>query len=192
VAPKLEDDRRNAAIARLQDSAGLSEADANKLLDWALEAARSQALETIGGDGPLSTNLSASRAERLAFICEKAQRILKEGEVQVLFRVTPSAARALITLAQATYAEALRPSLLKLIASNVACSETATDKVPTYTLNFTDDAAFRGARTRADLLNRKYVKEVRVSSSTIVVLRQVEFGGKKQRALEFFGISECK
>lgn len=191
MAQTPKDPREKAALARLQELAGLSDAEAREMLDWSLEAARSEALEMVGGDGALPTTLAASRAARLGDICEKAQRMLKEVEVQILFRIPPSGARALITVAQATYAQALGPSLLKLIASNVSCTKTEDGKDLTYTLNFTEGSAFRTARSRADLLTRKFVKGVQASSSTIVVLRKVQFGGKTLDALAFFGIGEC-
>src|SRR5437870_203197 len=102
----VDNGSRQKAVGRFRSLAGSSEAE--KLVDALEQAARDQLLETITGAGPVPSSMVATRAELLYYACTRAERILEQREVEVLFRTLPATARAILATMHATYEEALR------------------------------------------------------------------------------------
>lgn len=98
---------RSDAKAALREYAGLSDAAAQQLLNAVLAAAEREVLETVAGGEPVPSSIADARALRLRYICEAAQRVLKPREVEVVLRVAPSTATAIIRRMNATYARSL-------------------------------------------------------------------------------------
>lgn len=90
---------------------GAGAPEPEKLLNSALEASAVDALQVIGGKGPVPTALSDVRAARLFELCKLRTEILADEVVAVLFRVMPSTATAVTRRMQATYEADLEDSL---------------------------------------------------------------------------------
>jgi hypothetical protein len=83
--------------ARSGDAAGLTAA----YLD-AME--RNAYLRTMG-PGPVPTSLTSERAEMLFAICNQLERVIEDFEIQALFRVTATQARAMRKTLLATHSD---------------------------------------------------------------------------------------
>lgn len=102
----------NKAVAALQARAWLDPEHAQKLARFAVEGATEQILNIIAGSTTVAPTPVAVRAERLYFVCKAATRWLSQREVEVLFRLTPTAARSTMVAAQATYEAELADYLI--------------------------------------------------------------------------------
>src|SRR5690349_3654084 len=94
---------RSSARRALSEYAGLSDAEADRLLNAVLSAAEREALELLAGDAPIPSSLTDYRALRLRYITQSAQRALKPREVEVILRTSPASARAALQRMNATY-----------------------------------------------------------------------------------------
>lgn len=110
---------REKASQRLQLLTGLQLERAAKLVNATIDGATDHALELINGFGPVPTSMTTARADQLRYICERVGRLVTQREVEVLFRVTSTTARSILTTLQATYAEALRTKFLDRMRDDV-------------------------------------------------------------------------
>jgi hypothetical protein len=83
-------------------AAGTTE-DLDGLLDAIESAGKKEAFDLIAGTDPIPSNMSDLRALRLRRICETLKRELTTREIQIVFRIGESAARAVDARMRATY-----------------------------------------------------------------------------------------
>ncbi len=117
------------------------------LLEASLCASAIDALETIGGTGPVPTALSDVRAARLLELCKLRNEIMSDEVVAVLFRVMPSTAGAITRRMQATYEAALQDSLKAHMIATAKLSYPSKEagEAPKHRVVFATAAAFAHA-----------------------------------------------
>jgi hypothetical protein len=176
------------AVQRFRTLAGLGKAEAEELVQAVLDASHDQSLETMGGSGPIPSNVNAARAEHVRFVCLRANRILDQREVEVLFRVTSTTARSILATMRATYEEALRQQFLERMRRDATVRASGTDQAGlTWRVTFTETATFEIART--ELLRLGKPEMLLDESSTrhmIEISKESKVGGKT--ALELLGV----
>lgn len=135
---------RQKAVGRFRSLAGSSEAE--KLVDALEHAAQDQLHETITGSGPVPSSMVAARAELLYFACTRAERILEQREVEVLFRTLPATARAILATMHATYEEALRNQFLARMRQGAKIKRSGSDAEGLFwSIAFPDTTGFDAA-----------------------------------------------
>src|SRR6266542_2078481 len=127
VVAEGDDPRIEKAVSRFQSLAGSQEAEARELVQALMSAAQDQMLETITGSGTVPSKMVAVRAELLYHACARAERILEQREVEVLFRTLPTDARAILANMHATYEEALRERFLERMRHGARVGASGTD-----------------------------------------------------------------
>jgi hypothetical protein len=136
----IDPGRRAEAIERFVTLARCSDADAELLVDAALQAGVDQVLETIVGSGPPPTNMTYLKAEHLHYVCMLAQRTLTQQEVGVLFRLPAAPARSILTTMRATYADPLRDIFMARMRADARITSSGTEADGlTYTLTFSEE-----------------------------------------------------
>lgn len=178
-----------ASVERFRTLAGLGEKEARTLVKAVLDASQDQALETIGGSGPIPSNVTALRAEHVRFVCLRANRILDQREVEVLFRVTSTTARSVLATMRATYEESLRQQFLERMRRDATVRASGSDQTALcWKVTFTETATFEIART--ELLRLGTPEMILDESSTrhmLEVPQAAKAGGKSP--LELLEIS---
>lgn len=79
--------------------------DAAQLTSAYLDAMSHYAYTRTVGSGPVPTSLTSERAEILLEICRQIDRMIEDFEIQALFRVTVTQARAIRTALQAAHSD---------------------------------------------------------------------------------------
>jgi hypothetical protein len=135
------------SVERLRE-AGVD--DAESLLEATLRASALDALETVGGVGPVPTALSDVRAARLLELCKLRGEILPDETVAALFRIMPSSAASVTRRMQATYEASLRePLQLHMVAmAKLSFPKKGDGEAPRHKLTFATAAAFSYALKR--------------------------------------------
>src|SRR5438128_4048 len=82
-----------AVLARL---ASLTAEHAKQVVDAVEQGIRDEAFDTIAGTGPVPSAMTDARAARLHYIARRLGRPLRRREVEVVFRIPPSTARAVV------------------------------------------------------------------------------------------------
>lgn len=101
----LEPAERELLEATVAARLGARSADAHGLTAAYLDAmARSAYLRTMG-PGPVPTSLTSERSEMLFEICRRLERVIEDFEIQALFRVTATQARAMRKTLLATHSD---------------------------------------------------------------------------------------
>jgi hypothetical protein len=136
-----DDASQKKAATRFASLAGTIDAD--KLVEALRLAAQDQLLETITGSGTVPSNMVAVHAELLYYVCRRAERILEQREVEVLFRTLPANARTVLATMHATYEEALRNQFLERMrrGARVVASGNDADGLR-WTITFPDTTSF--------------------------------------------------
>ncbi len=131
----------NQSVARLR-AAGVVAPE--ELLEAAIRASAIDALETVGGSGPVPTALNDVRAARLLELCKLRSEIFPDEIVAVLFRVMPSTAGAITRRMQATYEAALQNSLKAhmIATAKLSYPKKETGQAPKHRVAFATAAAF--------------------------------------------------
>jgi hypothetical protein len=131
----MNEDRLTAlekqAVAALQARAWLDAQHAQELAVFAVEGATEHILNIIAGTTTVAPTPVAVRAERLYFVCKAAKRWLSQREVEVLFRLTPTAARSTMVAAQATYEAELTDFLISDMRQRVQLKAVGSGEAPT-------------------------------------------------------------
>jgi hypothetical protein len=129
------------SVARLR-TAGVGAPE--ELLETTLRASAIDALETVGGAGPVPTALSDVRAARLLQLCKLRNEILPDEVVAVLFRIMPTTAASITRRMQATYEAALQDSLKAHMIAMAKLSYPKKEKgdAPKHNVTFATAAAF--------------------------------------------------
>src|SRR6266511_274150 len=146
VVAEGDDPRIAKAVSRFQSLAGSQEVEAKELVQALMSAAQDQLLETITGSGTVPSKMVAVRAELLYHACARAERILEQREVEVLFRTLPTDARAILANMHATYEEALREQFLERMRRGARVTASGTDATGLrWVITFSDGSNFQTA-----------------------------------------------
>lgn len=181
--------QREGAIARLVALGGLSQKDAERLVDAALDGAIDQALEMINGSGPVPTSMATSKADQLRFICGRADRLLTQREVEIIFRITATAARNVMATMLATYQEGLREKFLARMRSDVRVSASGTkDTSLKWTLRFSEPGILELAWAEIERLGLAADTVRDTGRKTLVVPRSITDNRKRIDPLKLLGI----
>jgi hypothetical protein len=134
--------RRSAARLR---GAGIKDVD--EFLKLVLAAAAADALQGIGGSGPVPTALSDVRASLLLQVCRLRGEILPDEVVAALFRVMPSTAAGITRRMHATYEEALEDPLTAHMLARARLSAPPKEESanPRHRVRFGTGAAYQHA-----------------------------------------------
>jgi ABC-type amino acid transport substrate-binding protein len=117
----LDANKAALAVARFTSLTGLTQDNAQRLVEDAAQAVVDQCLDAVVGRGPVASTLGAVRAKQLHGVCLKFGRTLSRNEVGVLFRITPSTAQSVITTMNATYAESFHSQLEERMKARATC-----------------------------------------------------------------------
>lgn len=181
------------AASRLVTLAGLEKASAHELVEATLQGAVDQALELIMGSGPVPTAMTTSMADRLRFICERAGRTLSQREVELLFRVKSSTAKAILNTMLATYEEGLRKRFLERMRNDCKVMATGTDvEGLTWTLRFTEAGTLETAWSEVLRIGAGSECERNVARRTLIIPRKLEIKGNRLSLLGELGLAESK
>jgi hypothetical protein len=84
---------------------GARAGDARELTAAYLDAMERNAYFRTMGPGPVPTSLASERSEMLFEVCNQLQRVIEDFEIQALFRVTETQARAMRRMLLATHSD---------------------------------------------------------------------------------------
>jgi len=190
TAVDVDAQQRARAVERFVTLGGLTAEAAEALVDAALAGAIDHALESVNGMGPVPTQMAASRADHLRFVCERAGRILNQREVEILFRVSASTARTILTTLRATYEQILRDKFVAAMQADVTVAPSGNDTDGlTWTLRFTEPGPFLTATSEVGRLGLAAVADVSPARRTITIPRRIgEAGGKRRGTLSLLGL----
>jgi len=145
--------KKQEPVDRFVSLAGLSNSEAEILVDAALQAAVDQTLDIIMGSGPVPTAMTANRADSLRYVCLQAGRVLTQREVGVLFRTTPANARSILVTMSATYEQALHEEFVAEMRGSATVEQAGTqDKGLKWCVRFSQRAAFDTAGAELERL----------------------------------------
>lgn len=157
------------AIKRFEELAGLSRDEAQNLVGFALQASMDDTLETIMGTGVVPTTLTMARVALLKSVCLSMHRPLSKLEIQILFRTTPSNAKAILTTMTATYAQPLHINFLLQMRSDAVVRSAGIEGQLTWIVKFGQEACYETARTEFQRDNLSRFVDCRVG------LLEIEF-----------------
>lgn len=187
----LEIDQKQVEKAglRIQQLTGVSKQESEGLLKAFLEASAERVLLRLTENAIGPTTLAATRTEDLYFVCKSAGRILSEREVEVIYRLTPAAARSLLANMRAAYEGDLLVQLGKRMQADARVERSGTEeKGLTFTVFFADLSSMRTAMT---LLTRaglgQYVDES-PGRRSITFPRNVKIGEKSVKPLDILNL----
>ena len=183
-------DQRTRAVERLVTLGGLSKEAAGLLVDAAVAGAVDQAFELINGSSAVPTSMTTAKADQLRFICDRAGRLLSQREVEILFRVTATSARSIVTTMLATYEEALREKFLERMRADAKVIASGTAQAGlTWTVRFSESSTLDAAW--GELARLGYATEAEMNSSrrTIVVPRTIGSGSAAVDVLDTLGLA---
>jgi hypothetical protein len=150
VEIEVDPQRRADAIKHVRFLMGSSAESAEALIDAVLLSAIDQVFETILGVGAVPSAVIAVRAEQLKNMCLQAKRMLTQREVEVLFRVPATVARAIITTTNATYETALRANFLERMRSDATVTKTGSvQQGQFWSLRFSEESTYELAEAEA-------------------------------------------
>lgn len=186
----VDKDQRDRAIERLMTLGGLTQANSEGLTDAALAGAVDQAFELINGSSAVPTSMTTSKADQLRFICDRAGRLLSQREVEILFRVTATSARSILTTMLATYEEALREKFLTRMRDDAKVIASGSEEAGlTWTLRFSEASTLDAAWAEVTRLGLTSDAELHSGRKTITVPRTVLRDSKKSNTLDDLGLA---
>src|SRR5438874_1671585 len=142
----VDREKRQAAIDRFVSVLGVDQAEAARLVDAALSGIVDQALETISGYGPVPTAMGDLKADQVRYACLRAGRMLKQKEVEVLFRVKPITARNILSGLRAVYGGLLRDQTVAEMRSDATVTGGGSAETQlTWLVKFTERATYDAA-----------------------------------------------
>jgi hypothetical protein len=185
----IDRDKRQAAIDRFVSVLGVDQSEAARLVDAALSGIVDQALETISGYGPVPTAMGDLKADQVRYACLRAGRMLKQKEVEVLFRVKPSTARNILSGLRAVYGGLLRDQTLAEMQSDATIIGGGSAETElTWVVKFSERATYDAALAELGRNGLLAVTDERPIQRTIEVPRVVRRGSRKVKPLEILGI----
>jgi hypothetical protein len=165
-----DDPRRKAAVDRLVQLGGLTEAAGGELVDAAVAGAVDQVFEVVNGAGAIPTQVTTMKADQLRFVCARAKRVLHQREVELLFRVPPASARAILTTMRATYEQALTEQFVAAMRADATVKATGSvNEGLTWTITFTEPGTFDTAVKELTRLGVASVADVTPAKRSIVL-----------------------
>lgn len=154
-------------------------------MDAAVAGAVDQAFEFINGSSAVPTSMTTSKADQLRFICDRAGRLLAQREVEILFRVTPTAARSILTTMSATYEESLREKFLARMRADAKVVASGSENSGlTWTLRFSESSTLDAAWAEMARLAIATEAETHASKRTITIPRTITRGSTKLNILD--------
>lgn len=103
----------------------ITHADAQALLLEFAAAVADQAIDIVGGTGPVPSTLNDVRAAQLAQLSRRLHRIPSDSEVRVLFRVLPATAGTITRRTLATYGADLDEHFRAFLKRNATVTDVA-------------------------------------------------------------------
>lgn len=191
MSPEFDPDQVQRAVDRLRGLGGLPQEKAEALVEAIINGAVEHAFELVNGSGPVPTAMTTSKADQLRWICERAGRLLSQREVEIIFRVTATSARAIVNSMLATYEESLREKFLDRMRSDATVLPTGSSDVGlTWTLRFSESGTYDAAWS--ELARRGLLPqcEGNAAARRIVISRTVQFEGSAVDPLELLGLEE--
>jgi hypothetical protein len=193
VDVNVDENERGRAVARTMTLLTINEQRAAALVDAVVAGAVAQALELINGSGPVPTTMVTARADQVRFICDRAGRILTQREIEVLLRITGTAARGVINTMNATYAEALRNKRLDWMRNDATVSSTGSiDSGLSWTLRFTEESTLDEAWTELQRIGIAGQSQRDMSQMTVTFPQQALVDGLGVDALKQLGLTRPK
>jgi hypothetical protein len=188
---RIDPDQQAKAVERLCNLGGLTSAEATRIVEAAIAGAADHAFELINGSSAVPTSMTTSKADQLRFICDRAGRLLSQREVEIIFRVTATAARTILTTMLATYEESLREKFLDRMRHDAKIIASGTqDEGLSWTLRFTETGTLETAWTEVLRLNLASDSEMNVSRKTLTVPQTSIVEGKTQDVLAMLGLEK--
>jgi hypothetical protein len=185
----VDKEQRDRAIERLITLGGLSKTQAAALTDAAIAGAVDQAFELINGSSAVPTSMTTSKADQLRFVCDRAGRLLSQREVEILFRVTATAARSILTTMLATYEEALREKFLARMRADAKVTASGTDEAGlTWTLRFSESSTLDAAWAEVHRLGLASEAEVSTARRTITIPQTLTRDSRQVATLNELGL----
>jgi hypothetical protein len=191
MSPEFDTDQVQRAIDRLRALGGLSQENAEALVEAVIAGAVDHAFELVNGSGPVPTAMTTSKADQLRWICERAGRLLSQREVEIVFRVTATSARSIVNSMLATYEESLREKFLDRMRADATVLPTGSSDVGlSWTLRFSESGTYDAAWS--ELARRALLPQCdgNAAARRIVIPRAVQFEGTAANPLELLGLEE--
>ncbi|MGH7687413.1 MAG: hypothetical protein ACREN2_11435 [Candidatus Dormibacteria bacterium] len=187
----IDEVQRSRAIARLGKLGGFAPPAGEALVDAAIAGAIDHAFELINGSGAVPTSMTTSKADQLRFICERAGRLLSQREVEILFRVTATAARTILTTMLATYEEALREKFVARMRSDALVEPSGSDDAGlSWTLRFTESGTLDTAWSEVVRLGIASLGDISSSRRTLTIPRSATIQGESIDVLAALGLEQ--
>lgn len=169
---------------------GLTQKEAAALVNAATTAAGQEMLDVLAGEITPPSSVADGRALRLRYLADANGDLPPRGQVEILFRVTPSGADSVIRRMQALYPASAEAYLKKLVQRGIATRVGTAEKDDLgWELHFPDPAALDHARR---LLERKGVAEharVNRPAQTLRIPRHAEDAdGRRHDPLKILGV----
>lgn len=173
-----------SAAKALQTYAGLSAAEAKRVVDAVVEGAKREALELIAGGESFPSAVNDIRALRLRYVSEQLGRVLRPREIEIVFRIPASSARTLVRKLGATYPSIVDELMTKGLPEASVVHKTGADPDFRYEVVF-DDAVY--AEHAYNVLQRNgLVRDVRRRGQTLDLPRKI----KGKDPLDVLGIPQ--
>jgi hypothetical protein len=191
VSVKVDPVAHAHAVDRLMTLGGFSHDRAAALVDAMVDGAVDHAFELINGSGPVPTSMTTSKADQLRWICERLGRLVTQREVEIVFRITPTAARTILNTMLATYEEGLHEQFLARMRDDATVLPSGTEDAGlTWTLRFTEASTYEAAMSELARLDLHRQSDAQASHHRIIVPRVAAVGGRKVDVLAALGLSE--
>jgi hypothetical protein len=185
IDPKYE----KMAVDRLQHLTGMVPDDARALFEAMVTGAADQAAETVTGSSAPPSAMLALRAEHLYFVCLRVHRVLRQREVEVLWRVKPATAKSILTTMRATYEESVRSQFAERMRADATVEATGSaESGLSWTVRFSEptNAEFAWSEIQRLGLDR----ECDYAGRTVEVPREVKRGKETMKPLDLLGLQE--
>jgi hypothetical protein len=187
----VDEDQLAKAVDRLSKLGNCSPDAARQLVEAAIGGAVDHAFELINGSGAVPTAMTTSKADQLRFVCERAGRSLSQREVEILFRVTSTAARTILTTMVATYEEALEAKFMDRMRGDATIERGGNDDTGLkWVIRFSESATLETARNRLGQLGPGSHGEVNSARNTLTVPRELIIDGRSVDVLGWLGLKE--
>ncbi len=185
VADTVWDQQETDGAKRLQQLTGALLPSSIGLVERAAEASVDQLLANLSGSAPVPTTLTNHLAQHLFFTCTKVNRTLNPQEIQVLYRVTPAQARAILTAMNACYAQSLHSQRVARMKANHKHTAAGTNAKPTWVYTFTDSDSYQCAQDELMILQLLNVATLDDGARQITIAQVVQYppGSGKNTAI---------
>jgi hypothetical protein len=189
----VDETQLSEAENRLCVLGGLTAENSDLLVQAVVGGAADHAFELINGSGPVPTSMNTSKADQLRFICDRAGRLLSQREVEIVFRVTGTTAKAIVTTMLATYEQGLREKFLERMRGDATVTKSGTAQAGlTWTISFSEIGTFNLVCNELERLDLEGESSMNESQNRVVVPRFVSRQGNKLDTLELLGIPKPK